>query len=97
MITATTRSEYLEKMKQKLDEWNREIDTLEGRVSTVTGSARETLRDQLKKTRKNYEAGRQKLNEIQAAGESSWEELRDEAEHVWQTLRHSINYFRSQL
>ena len=96
-LTTTTRQEYLAKMQKKLDEWNSEIDTLEGRIATVTGPAREKLREQLDKARQSYDAGLEKLKEIQAAGESSWEKLRDEAEHIWDTLRHSINYFRSQI
>lgn len=93
----SSREEYIEKMKDQLDAWNRDIDTLEGRIATVTGPAREELRTRLEKTRASFEAGKVKLKEMQASGEASWKSLKDEAEHIWDTLRHSINYFRSQL
>jgi chromosome segregation ATPase len=95
--TTTTRQDLVEKMKRQLDEWNREIDTLEGRVSTATGPAKEKLRSQLDQIRNHYDAGKSKLDEIQTAGETKWEKAKQEAEHVWDTLRHSINYLRSQL
>jgi len=95
--TTQTRQEYVAKMQQKLDDWNKQIDTLEGRVSTATGPAKETLREQLDKVRHHYDQGRKKIDEIQEAGESSWHKLREEAENIWDAMRHSINYFRSQV
>lgn len=92
-----SRDEYVEKMKAQLDSWNREIDTLEGRIATVTGPAREELRNRLAKTRESFEEGKSKLKELQASGEDSFKSLKDEAEHIWDALRHSFNYFRSQL
>ena len=92
-----SREEYIERMKNQLDEWNRDIDALEDKIAAATGPAREELRQRLDKTRKSFDRGRAKLSEIQASGEESWKNLRDEAEHIWDTLKHSINYFRSQL
>ena len=92
-----TREEYIEKMQQQLDEWNRELDTLEGRVTTATRPAREKLRDQLDKIRHTHDTGKAKLEEIQEAGQEGWDELKGDVNDIWEALRHSINYFRSQL
>lgn len=91
------RDEYVERMKQQLEEWNEDLDGLEARLSEMTEPVRSTLEPQVAKARKGYADARQKLREIRDAGEESWEEMTDDVEHVWKTLRQSINYFRSQL
>ncbi|MGB5660264.1 MAG: hypothetical protein WBO54_12340 [Thermoanaerobaculia bacterium] len=91
------RDEYVERMKQQLDEWNADLERLEIKLSEVSEPVRSKLEPQLSKVRESYTSARQKLSEVRAAGEESWEDVTDDAEHVWKTLRQSINYFKSQL
>ena len=91
------REEYVERMKQQLDEWNADLDSLEAKLSEMTEPARRKLEPQLSKARDSYASARQKLREIRGAGEESWEDLTDDVEHVWKTLKQSINYFKSQV
>lgn len=93
----STRDEYVEKMKQQLDEWNADLERLETRISEAAEPVRSKLEPQLAKVRAGYAGAREKLRDVRAAGEDTWEELTDDAEHVWKTLRQSINYFKSQL
>jgi flagellar biosynthesis chaperone FliJ len=84
-------------MKEQLDEWNADLDSLEARLSEAAEPVRSKLEPQLSKVRDSYASARQKLRAIRGAGEESWEDLTDDVEHVWKTLKHSINYFKSQL
>ncbi len=91
------RDEYVEKMKQQLDEWNADLARLETKLSEVSEPVKSKLEPQLSKLRDGYDGARQKLREVRAASEESWEDLTKDVEHVWKTLKQSINYFRSQL
>ncbi len=93
----SSKDEYIEKMKNQLDEWNKDIDRLEAQISEVQSSAKEQLQTRLKQAREGYETAKEKLEEIRAGGEESWEKARDEIEHVGKVLKQSINYFRSRL
>ncbi len=91
------RDEYVERMKQQLEEWNTDLEGLEAKLGEMAEPVRIKLEPQLSKVRDSYAGARQKLREVRAAGEESWEDMTDEAEHVWKTLKQSINYFKSQL
>jgi hypothetical protein len=91
------RDEYVERLKRQLDEWNRDIDTLEAKLDGLTGPAKQKLEPYLAKAREGRDEAIGKLAELKAAGEGSWDKLEAEAEHIWKTLRQSINYFKSQL
>ena len=91
------RDEYIERMKQQLDEWNTDLDSLEAKLADATEPLKSKLEPQLSTARKGYADARKRLSEIRSAGEGSWEDLTDDVEHVWKTLRQSINYFKSQL
>lgn len=91
------RDEYVERMKQQLDEWNADLEKLESRMSEAAEPVRTRLEPHLEKARASYAGARQKLGEVRGAGEEKWEEVSDEVEHVWKTLKQSINYFKSQL
>jgi len=92
-----TRDEYLAKLKQQLDEWNADIDSLEAKAGELTGPARAKLEPYLASAREHRDAAVAKLAELKNSGETSWEKVQGEVEHVWKTLRQSINYFKSQL
>ena len=91
------REEYVARMKQQLDEWNADLDTLEAKLLDVSEPVRSKLEPQLAKARDGYDSARRKLREVRDSGEESWEDMTDDVEHVWKTLRQSINYFKSQL
>lgn len=91
------RDEYVERMKQQLDEWNEDIGRMETKLTELSEPVRSTLEPQLAKARSSCGVAREKLQEVQAAGEETWEGLTDDVEHVWKTLKQSINYFKSQL
>lgn len=91
------RGEYVERMKEQLDEWNAWIGRAEKRLEEKTAPSRAKLEEQVESAKRNYQTGLAKLQEIRDGGEEQFQRLRDEAEHVWKAFRHSVNYFKSQL
>ncbi len=92
-----TREEYLEKMKQQLDEWNEEIGKLEAKLSESSEATRQKLEPHLAKARDARDAATKKFAELMDSGEASWDSARDEVEHVWKVFKQSVKYFKSQL
>lgn len=92
-----TRDEYVEKMKARLDEWNKEIDTLEEKLSEAGDETRQRLEPYLQKAHESRDQVVAKFGELKEGGETSFEARRDQVEHVWKAFKQSVNYFKSQL
>ena len=87
----TTRNEYVEQLKNKLDEWNHEIAKWEekarARKNDLTINYEMTM-DDLRKKRDDATA---KLKEVQASSENAWEELKAGADSAWSALREAFD------
>jgi predicted nucleic acid-binding Zn-ribbon protein len=93
----TTRDEYVEKMKVRLDEWNGEIDRLEAKLAEAGEETKVRLQPPIAKARESRDRVVSKLGELKQSGETSFDSAKDEIEHMWKTLKQSVNYFKSQL
>jgi len=71
-----SRDEYLRKMQAKLEEWNAEIDTLTAKAGEVTAEVKNEYNEQIESLKAKQIATRQKIEELQHAGESAWEDLK---------------------
>jgi hypothetical protein len=92
-----TRDEYVEKMKDRLDKWNAEIDTLEAKLGEASDETKQRLEPYLAKARESRDQVVAKFSELKEAGETSFEARMEQVEHVWKTFKQSVNYFKSQL
>ena len=95
MSEQSKREQFIERIKQQLDELNDEIDRLEKRAGEVSAESREKLkaqREEMKQRRSELET---KLREARAAGEAQFEKLKLEAEHAWKAFQNSVKYFRA--
>ena len=93
----TQRDEYVEKMKEQLDEMNAAIDRWQGKAREAEGEMKEKYEVQLAAMREKSDAARAKLAELRDSGEDRWQSLRAEVERIKDALVHSYNYFKSQL
>ncbi len=91
------RDEYIEAMKNQLDELNAQLTELEKRGEAVEAEFAEKHKDQIAKVREHYNLALGKINEIKTASEDKWESLLTEGEKVHKAFVHSFNYFKSQL
>ncbi len=91
------REQFVEHLKQQLDELNRHVSEIEAKAEQLSGAAREELDANLDKLREHSEALVLKLNKLRQASEDSWRDLVAETERIRDAFLHSVNYFRSQL
>ena len=86
----TTRQEYIEKFKNKLDEWDSDIDELEAKAQRARADIKYEIEDQITSLRLKRDLARLKMSEIMDAGEDAWEDLKVGADEAWHSLKESI-------
>ncbi|MBT0663692.1 coiled coil domain-containing protein [Geobacter pelophilus] len=91
----SNRDEYIRKMQVKLDEWNREIDLLTVKAGGVATDVKKEYLQQIEALKVKQAAARQKIEELQQAGESAWEDLKSGIELAWTAMGEAINSARS--
>lgn len=91
----TTRHEFIEKLKDKLDKWDTEIDELEARAQQATADMKNELDDQITSLRLKRDIARLKLSEIMDASEEAWEDVKDGAEEAWAELKDAMEKAKS--
>ena len=86
----TTRHEYIEKIKEKLDQWDGDIDEFEARAQQATEEFKYELEDQLNALRIQRDLARRKMSEIMDSSEEAWEDLKAGADEAWLNLKEGI-------
>jgi nucleosome binding factor SPN SPT16 subunit len=94
-----TKDSYSKKMKAKFDElndkWQIERKKLEGRAQHAKVEVKKKFEEQTKLLKKNREKMRQKLSQIDHAGEDSWKDIKKGVDTAWQALNEAIKKARS--
>jgi uncharacterized coiled-coil DUF342 family protein len=90
-----SRDEYLRKMQAKLEEWNAEIDTLTAKAGEVTAEVKNEYNEQIESLKAKQIATRQKIEELQHAGESAWEDLKSGIDLAWTAMGEAIDSAKS--
>lgn len=91
------RHEYLQKLKSKLDEWDREIDTLEHRLGDMKGEAEQRARlalDDLKLTRQQLT---QRVDELLDTTDDAWQRIRLSVESAWDNVKSGLSAARAEI
>jgi len=91
----TTRHEYIEKLKEKLDEWDADIDDFEDKAKKTKADLKFELDDQIKSLRLKRDIAELKFSEIKDASEDAWEDVKEGAEEAWSNLKDAIDKARS--
>ena len=92
----TTRDEYVASMKNQLDEWNNEIDTMEARAGAVQADLRMDFNKELAALRAQRDNGENKLEELKSSSEGAWDRVKLEAENLWDAFKASAVAFKAQ-
>ena len=82
----TTRSEWIAQLQTTLDELDARIDDLEARGRRKEGAAKTEITARIAALRENRDAARQKLSDVDDAGDSAWEQLKDGAGKAWHQI-----------
>jgi uncharacterized coiled-coil DUF342 family protein len=91
----TTRNEYIEQLKNKLDEWNHDLAHWEEKARAKKNDLTinyEMTMDDLRKKRDDASA---KLKEVQASSEEAFKELKAGADVAWAAMRDAFDKART--
>lgn len=94
-----TKDSYLQKMKEKFDDlnykWNIERNKLEAKTQQAKAEVKEKFEEKLKTLQDRREQMRQKLDQIDNAGEEAWRDIKEGVDSAWQSLNEAIKKARS--
>lgn len=85
-VDMSKRDAYVDKVKATIDEWNAEIDRLEGRANEVEAATRLRYQEQIRELRRQRDEARSRLARAEAASEEAWEDMRSGFEEAWDRL-----------
>ncbi len=91
----TSRDEYLQKFKANLDEWNAEIDKLEGRAREVQDDVQAQYDRQLTALRELRDDAQKKYSEMQSITAEAWDVMVQGTEKAWQAWENAFEDARS--
>ena len=87
----TTRNEYVEQLKNKLDEWNVDLAKWEEKARGKKNDLTIDYEMKLEDLRKNREEVTAKLKEVQASSEEAWKDLKAGAVSAWAAMREAFD------
>ncbi|MFZ0483325.1 MAG: hypothetical protein WAL93_08050 [Desulfobacterales bacterium] len=94
-----TKDSYLKKMKEKFDDlnykWNIERNKLEAKTQQAKGEVKKKYEEKLRTLQERREQMRQKLDQIDNAGEEAWRDIKKGVDSAWQSLNEAIKKARS--
>lgn len=85
------RKKYVNEMKTKLDQWNKDIDELEEKTKTASTELKEGYRKQVDTLKNKRDEAAQKFEELQSATESGWEDVKEGMEQAWNSVSHAFS------
>jgi len=91
----TSRHEYIDKFKVKLDEWDADIDELEDRAQKAKADLKSELDDQIRSLKLKRDIAKLKLSEIKDASEEAWEDVKAGAEEAWADVKDAMEKAKS--
>lgn len=91
----TTRNEYVEQLKSKLDEWNHDIAKWEEKARGMKNDMTINYEMTMDDLRKKRDEANAKLKELQASSGDAWQDLKAGADSAWSALREAFDKARS--
>ena len=91
----TSRDEYLEKLKTKLDEWDAEIDKIESSARKAQADTKAQYDKQLETLREMRDDAQTKLSEMQNATAEAWDVMAQGTEKAWNAWFNAFEDARS--
>ena len=84
------RKDFVDRLKQKIDEWNNDIDHLEKQLQNASQHARIETEEKMAELRRYRDEAQARLDEARAQGEATWQAARARTEAAWSTLNENF-------
>ena len=82
-----SRHEYIEKIKQQLNEWEQDIDRLEDKLADVRDDLRLNYEEKISELKVKKDEAISKARQLEEATEEAWDDLKDGLEMAWDSLK----------
>jgi len=89
------KDEYVQKLHEKLDEWNIEIDKLKSRLRSAKAESQGEYQQQIENLQEKRNSIETKMKELHDAGETAWADLKTGIESAWRSMENAIKTARS--
>lgn len=83
----SSHQDYIDRLRNQLQEWDYELDRLDNRVRDLAGQARERAREQLDEARDYRREVEGKLEKLERSASDAIEDLRNGLEIAWDGLK----------
>ena len=88
---AQTKDEFLKKMKQQYedlnDRWNTERIKMQDKSQNFSSEARQKIENEWEELGRLRQSMKEKIIDLEVAGENAWDEFKDGAENAWDDVR----------
>jgi flagellar hook-basal body complex protein FliE len=91
----SSREEYLEKFKTKIDEWDADIDKLEAKARDAQADAQAQYHKQIESMREMRNEAMTRYSEMQNAAADAWEAMAKGGEKAWNAWLAAFDEARS--
>lgn len=91
------REEYIEKLKNKIDEWDKDIEQLEVKARQASEDMRhkwESRKLELEEKRADMQG---RLERLRNSADDTWNDLKQEIDQAWDTLSKGIKDMKDKL
>jgi TolA-binding protein len=85
------REEYVERMKQQIDEWNAKLAKWELEVRQSQANVKAHYQTQIEAFQKHRDEALKRLTETRDASQAAWMEVSKGAENAWKTMQASFD------
>lgn len=97
--TMVTKQEYADKLKKQFDDWNYkwsiERNKLEAKAQKAEATLKNKVNQEIEEIQRKRDHVKEKIRQINLAGDSAWEDLKEGAQTSWNDLVEAFNKARS--
>jgi chromosome segregation ATPase len=80
------RDQYVEGLKNKLDEWNEQIGKLQEQMESSTGEAKARYASQLEDMQAHADDAQNRMQELVQSSAADWEKMRGNFDSAWSNI-----------
>ena len=91
-----TREEYVQRMKQQLDQWNGEVAKWEQKTTEATADMKSQYERQLEEFRKQRDQAMEQMKQVQSASADAWTNFIRGTDEAWARTREAYEKAFSQ-
>ncbi|OOE89348.1 sll1863 family stress response protein [Salinivibrio sharmensis] len=85
------RQEMIDKLHNRLHDWNQEIDKLEEKANVASANAKAEYRESIEHLRARKEQAKTRINELQHASDDAWDDIKQGAEQALTSLKEAYD------